>query len=125
LQSRAAFQNHEPARFSHAPSPGSIRPIYSLSDKRDYLNARGRAYRLAGNSNFALADFNRSVVLLPTDAETHYERSLVYSPMHDPDRAIADYSRAIAGFDPGRNDVSHRLEWHCSRCAASILPRSP
>lgn len=66
-------------------------------EKREqaYL-ARGHAYRDAGDTDHAIADYTKALEMQPRDEEALYARGYVRQDKGDFDRAIADYSAAIA-----------------------------
>jgi tetratricopeptide (TPR) repeat protein len=59
-----------------------------------YAN-RGDAYRIAGKTDLALADYDQSIRLEPNRSITFHNRGLAYQAKGDLDHAIADYSQAI------------------------------
>ena len=50
-----------------------------------------------------------AIRLAPLDPDLYYNRGLLFTAMNEPDRAIADFSRAIAGFDPAKTSVASKL----------------
>jgi tetratricopeptide (TPR) repeat protein len=59
-----------------------------------YAN-RGDAYRIAGKTDLALADYDQSIRLEPNRSITFHNRGLAYQAKGDLDHAVADYSQAI------------------------------
>jgi tetratricopeptide (TPR) repeat protein len=58
-------------------------------------NNRGVAYRLKGEYDLALNDYNEAIRLRPNSASHYNNRGIIYRLKHDYDRAIADYDEAI------------------------------
>ncbi len=58
-------------------------------------NNRGVAYRLKGDYDLALNDYNEAIRLTPNSASHYNNRGIIYRIKHDYDRAIADYDEAI------------------------------
>lgn len=61
----------------------------------DLYSHRGESYVLQGNLDAALADFTRSLELLP-DCATYYQRGHVRRLLHDPRGAVADFRAAYS-----------------------------
>jgi tetratricopeptide (TPR) repeat protein len=58
-------------------------------------NNRGVAYRLKGEYDLALNDYNDASQLNPNSAIYYNNRGIIYRIKHDYDRAIAEYGEAI------------------------------
>ena len=58
-------------------------------------NNRGVAYRLRGEYDLALNDYNEAIRLNPNFANYYNNRGIIYRHKHDYDRAIAEYGEAI------------------------------
>jgi len=58
--------------------------------------ANAAAYYDKGKYNEALADANEALRLSPNFAPAYNERGIIYSQKADPDKAIADFTKAIA-----------------------------
>jgi tetratricopeptide (TPR) repeat protein len=56
---------------------------------------RGEAYFIKGHFDKAIADFNKTIELEPTNAEAYHHRGMVYVNKNQFDRAIADFNKAI------------------------------
>jgi tetratricopeptide (TPR) repeat protein len=56
---------------------------------------RGFAYRVKGDTDRAIADFDRAIQINPNRADSYMGRGLAYRVKGDTDRAIADFDRAI------------------------------
>ena len=56
---------------------------------------RGVAYRLKGEYDHALQDYNQAIRLNPDNANAYNNRGIIYRIKSDYDRAIADYDEAI------------------------------
>ena len=59
-----------------------------------YMN-RGAAYQVLGKFDEALADYNATLLLDPSDREVYNNRGLLFKQMGYPDKAIADYTMSI------------------------------
>jgi len=59
-----------------------------------YFN-RGSAYRRAGDTNRALADFNRVLKRKPGFVRGHIMRAVTYDDLGDRDKALADLNEAV------------------------------
>jgi tetratricopeptide (TPR) repeat protein len=59
------------------------------------FNNRGVAYRLKGEYDLALQDYDRAIRLNPNSASHYNNRGIIFRIKHDYDRAIADYDEAI------------------------------
>jgi tetratricopeptide (TPR) repeat protein len=59
-------------------------------------NNRGVAYRLKGNYEQAIDDFNEAIRLAPKNANAFNNRGVAYRNIGDLDRAVADYDQAIS-----------------------------
>ena len=58
-------------------------------------NNRGVAYKVKGDYDLALKDYDQAIQLNPNAASHYNNRGIIYSIKHDYDRAIADYDEAI------------------------------
>src|SRR5208282_3414783 len=56
---------------------------------------RGIAYRLKGEYDRALLDYEQAIRLNPSSANPYNNRGIIYRIKGDYDRAIADYDEAI------------------------------
>jgi tetratricopeptide (TPR) repeat protein len=59
------------------------------------FNNRGVAYRLKGEYDRALTDYDEAIRLNPNSANAHNNRGIIYRIKGDYDRAIGDYDEAI------------------------------
>jgi tetratricopeptide (TPR) repeat protein len=58
-------------------------------------NNRGVAYKIKGEYDLALGDYDQAIQLNPNAASHYNNRGIIYRLKHDYDRAIADYDEAI------------------------------
>ena len=58
-------------------------------------NNRGVAYKVKGEYDLALKDYDQAIQLNPNAASHYNNRGIIYRLKHDYDRAIADYDEAI------------------------------
>jgi len=58
-------------------------------------NNRGVAYKVKGEYDLALKDYDQAIELNPSVASHYNNRGIIYRLKHDYDRAIADYDEAI------------------------------
>src|SRR6516225_5094213 len=58
-------------------------------------NNRGVAYKVKGDYDLALKDYDQAIQLNPNAASHYNNRGIIYRLKHDYDRAIADYDAAI------------------------------
>lgn len=58
-------------------------------------NNRGVAYKVKGEYDLALKDYDQAIQLDPNSASHYNNRGIIYRLKHDYDRAIADYDEAI------------------------------
>jgi tetratricopeptide (TPR) repeat protein len=58
-------------------------------------NNRGVAYKVKGEYDLALRDYDQAIQLDPNSASHYNNRGIIYRLKHDYDRAIADYDEAI------------------------------
>jgi tetratricopeptide (TPR) repeat protein len=58
-------------------------------------NNRGVAYKVKGEYDLALKDYDQAIQLDPNSASHYNNRGIIYRLKHDCDRAIADYDEAI------------------------------
>jgi len=58
-------------------------------------NNRGVAYKVKGDYDLALKDYDQAIQLNPNSASHYNNRGIIYRLKHDYDRAIADYDEAI------------------------------
>jgi tetratricopeptide (TPR) repeat protein len=59
------------------------------------LELRGAAYRIKGELNLAIADYNQAIKIDPKSALAHHNRGVAYDHKGDHDRAIQDFDQAI------------------------------
>jgi tetratricopeptide (TPR) repeat protein len=76
---------------------------------------RGDAYRLKGETDLAIADYDQAIRLEPHRSINHHNRGLAYQAKGDLDRAIANYSEAISRWNLRKNTskgeyLSHRAD---------------
>jgi tetratricopeptide (TPR) repeat protein len=69
------------------------------NDARGHV-ARGSTYRLKGDYELALSDYNRAIELDPKLANAYTNRGLNFLWQNEIDKAIADFDRALA-LEPG------------------------
>jgi tetratricopeptide (TPR) repeat protein len=50
---------------------------------------------IAGDSQKALKDFEKAIMLAPNDPELHFQRGMVYANLNEPDKALVDFSKII------------------------------
>ena len=79
-----------------------------------YAN-RGDAYRLKGETDLAIADYDQAIRLEPHRSINHHNRGLAYQAKGDLNRAVADYSEAISRWHLRKNSskgeyLSHRAD---------------
>ena len=79
-----------------------------------YAN-RADAYRLKGQTDLAIADYDQAIQLEPHRSINHHNRGLAYQDKGDLDRAIANYSQAISQWHLRKNSskgeyLSHRAD---------------
>ena len=58
-------------------------------------NNRGVAYKVKGEYDLALKDYDQAIQLDPNSASHYNNRGIIYRLKHEYDRAIADYDEAI------------------------------
>ena len=58
-------------------------------------NNRGVAYKVKGEYDLALKNYDQAIQLDPNSASHYNNRGIIYRLKHDCDRAIADYDEAI------------------------------
>jgi tetratricopeptide (TPR) repeat protein len=58
-------------------------------------NNRGVAYKVKGEYDLALKDYDQAIQLNPNSASHYNNRGIIYRLKHDYDRAISDYDEAI------------------------------
>ena len=58
-------------------------------------NNRGVAYKVKGEYDLALKDYDQAIQLNPNAASHYNNRGIIYRLKHDYDRAITDYDEAI------------------------------
>ena len=58
-------------------------------------NNRGVAYKVKGDYDSALKDYDQAIELNPNAASHYNNRGIIYRLKHDYERAIADYDQAI------------------------------
>lgn len=78
-------------------------------------NNRGGRYNDKADYDRAIADYDQSLRLDPTDTDTFYNRGVSYKLKGELDRAIADYDRAIAGFVLGKYPINYQRDYFKSR----------
>lgn len=100
------------ADYSEAISRWNLR---KNSSKADYLSHRADAYKQKGDLALAMTDYNAAVRLSSHDSDLYYNRGLLFKAMNEPDRAIADYTRAIAEFDPAEHSLTDKREYFSER----------
>jgi tetratricopeptide (TPR) repeat protein len=77
---------------------GCTRIIESSGDSLNRAMAygnRGLAYRMKGDNDRAIADYNEAIRLEPSNALAYNNRGAAYARAGDFDRAISDYTEAI------------------------------
>jgi tetratricopeptide (TPR) repeat protein len=78
------------------------RSLQQRSNSFAYFH-RGLAFYRLGHSNQAIADYDRSIQLQPTDYRTYYNRGLARAKNRDYTAAIDDFNqslRQMTGFEP-------------------------
>jgi tetratricopeptide (TPR) repeat protein len=103
------------ADYSEAISRWHLR---KNSSKGEYLSHRADAYKEKGDLALAMADYNAAIRLSSHDSDLYYNRGLLFKAMNEPDRAIADYTRAIAEFDPAEHTLTDKREYFSERAEA-------
>ena len=98
--------------FISLMSSGDVEPIVSISPSTIEMNEpvdsnsesfteaisynnRGEVYRQQGESENAIADFNKAIELDPTDAIAYSDRGVVYFAQDEFEKAITDFTKAI------------------------------
>lgn len=56
---------------------------------------RGVAYGELGETQKAIADLDKAILINPNFAEAYYNRGVVYNELGENQKAIADYNQAI------------------------------
>ncbi len=79
-----------------------------------FINRGGR-YKDRGDYTQAIADYDQSIRLDPTDTDAFYNRGVAYKAKGEYDRAIVDYDRAIAGFDLAKYPIDYKRDYFKSR----------
>jgi tetratricopeptide (TPR) repeat protein len=79
------------------------------------FNNRGVGYRELGELDRALEDYTRSLRIDPTNADEHYNLGLIYVLKHNYDRAIAEITKAIDGYDPKRWTIDFKRDYYKDR----------
>jgi tetratricopeptide (TPR) repeat protein len=103
------------ANYSEAMSRWNLRKNTS---KGEYLSHRADAYREKGDLALAMADYNAAIKVSSHDSDLYYNRGLLFKAMNEPDRAIADYTRAIAEFDPAEHTLADKRDYFSERAEA-------
>lgn len=76
--------------------------IYSL---------RGNAFRLAGNYEAAIADYNQVIKVLPKSATVYYNRGLSYEALGNSPLAVRDFNSAVSHFRRrGKINIPQQIE---------------
>lgn len=67
------------------------------NDPMSYVpyNDRGEAYRLKGQLDLAIADYNKAIAINPKFARAYSNRGIAYRFKGDFDQAISDYDKAL------------------------------
>ena len=68
---------------------------YTGKDLAAAFNDRGTAYRVTGDFDHAIQDYNQTIKLNPNDATAFYYRGIANGMRGESDRAIQDLSQAI------------------------------
>ena len=68
---------------------------YTGKDLAAAFNDRGAAYRVTGDFDHAIQDYNQAIKLNPNDATAFYYRGIANGMRGQSDRAIQDFSQAI------------------------------
>ena len=104
--------DHAIADYSQAIKRWNLR---KASSRRDYLSHRAVAYKQTGELALAMADYDAAIRLVPRDAGLYYHRGSLFKAMNDLDRAIADYTHAIAAFDAEENSPADKRDYLTGR----------
>lgn len=72
-------------------------------------NDRGLIYYGKRNFEAAIADFNKSLELNPSDSVVYNNRGVAYEDKGDREQAIADYRKALE-LDPNNEKAIRNLE---------------
>jgi Tfp pilus assembly protein PilF len=107
--------DHAIADFGQAIDRWHLRNVAS---KRDYLSHRAVAYRDRGDLALSIVDYDAAIRLVPHDTNLFYNRGLLFLAINDPDRAIADYSHAIAHFDADEHSLADKRNYLTARAEA-------
>ncbi len=83
------------SKLSNHTSAASAQSIQSALDDAKVPYNRGIAFRKAGDSDRAIAEYTKAIELKPDYINAYKNRGNVYSDKGDYDRAIADYTKAI------------------------------
>jgi len=67
---------------------------YGADSARAYI-MRGLDYKISGNHNAAITEFNRAIELDSKDANAYYFRGGIYGSLGEWEKTIADYTHAI------------------------------
>ena len=103
------------ANYSEAISRWNLR---KNSSKGEYLSHRADAYKQKGDQALAMADYNAAIKVSSHDSDLYYNRGLLFKAMNEPDRAIADYTKAIAEFDASEHTLTDKREYFAERAEA-------
>jgi len=103
------------ADYSEAISRWQLRKNTS---KGEYLAHRADAYKQKGDLELAMADYNAAIKVSSHDSDLYYNRGLLFKAMNQTDRAIADYTRAIAEFDSSEHSLADKREYFSERAEA-------
>ena len=109
--------DHAIADYTHAIDTFNLR-VSPLKWKRDYLNSRAIAYVRKGSFALAMADYEAAIRLAPQDTDLYYNRGLLFKAMNENDHAIADFTRAISGFDVRRSSTKDKRDYLSARASA-------
>ncbi|MBA2398856.1 MAG: tetratricopeptide repeat protein [Bradyrhizobium sp.] len=100
------------ADYSQAISRWHLR---TNTSKAEYLSHRADAYKQKGDLALSKADYDAAIRLSSHDSDLYYNRGLLFKAMNEPDRAIADYTRAIAEFDASETALTEKRDYLTER----------
>ena len=103
------------ADYSEAISRWNLRKNAS---KAEYLSHRADAYKQKGDLALALADYDAAIKLSSHDSELYYERGQLLKAGNQFDRAIADFTHALAEFDASEHTLTDKRNYLTARAEA-------